>query len=108
MRQRRQGARAGGGWPRRTVPGPEGFRGPCRSVNFDASVEGARRRLRRRMKPIALIRASLGLAVVDLLHEIGAPVESIWQRAGLPGLQKVDPGRLVPFKMMSRFLENAA
>lgn len=60
------------------------------------------------MKPIALIRASSGLAAAELLKEIGAPVDRIWGRAGLPALRHLEPDRLVPFHMLRRFLEDAA
>jgi len=60
------------------------------------------------MKPIALIRASIGLAVAGLLQEIGAPVDRIWQRSGLPAIPQLDPNRLIPFHLMRRLFEDAA
>jgi nitroreductase len=60
------------------------------------------------MRPIALIRASGGLALAELLREIGAPVERLWERNGLPPIALLEPESLVPFHLLGRFAEDAA
>jgi AraC-like DNA-binding protein len=60
------------------------------------------------MKPISLIRASVGLAAADLLREIGAPADRIWERSRLPAIPHLGPERLVPFHLIVGFVEDAA
>lgn len=59
-------------------------------------------------KPIALIRVGPALPAVDLLLELGVPVERLWRRAGLPPTTHLAPERLVPFNAVREFLELTA
>ncbi len=60
------------------------------------------------MKPIALIRVGPALPAVDLLLDLGVPVERLWRRAGLPPAAHLAPERLVPFNAVREFLELTA
>jgi AraC-like DNA-binding protein len=60
------------------------------------------------MKPIGLIRASVGLAATELLRDLGAPADRLWERNLLPPLPLLGPEDLVPFHLLARFLDDAA
>lgn len=60
------------------------------------------------MKPIPVIRASAAAAAADLLLEIGAPVECLWSRSGMPARARIERESFVPMHLTLRFGEEAA
>jgi AraC-like DNA-binding protein len=60
------------------------------------------------MTAIPLVRASASLPILDLLAEIGAPGESLWERSGLSPQALQQPDALVPLRLASEFHEAAA
>ena len=60
------------------------------------------------MKPIPMIRAAAAAGAADLLQEIGAPVDCLWSRSGLPARARLERESFVPMHLALRFGEDAA
>src|SRR4051794_29344641 len=60
------------------------------------------------MKPIPLIMASSAQAFIEVLAEVGAPVDTLLARGGLASRASLRPDRPIPLHLLNRFVEESA
>ena len=61
-----------------------------------------------RTKPVPFVRAAGARPIVDFLAQLGAPVESLWERAKLPAKALDDRDRFIPLQLAINFTEEAS